>query len=250
MNLYFPDNIFTRILVNNFDDDVKSYVKFFPSSILAKKLNEDSQSLALIPTLDLINNKDLYVSKTVGISFEGSISNSYIYYQAEQSDIKDIRVAGDVSSIEVILCKILFKELYDADVEISIQTKLDTSIPGNYLIVGDENFNNARFKTGISLAEEITEIISAPYVNYILASTNKNVLEDYSSKIKAAVTNTNFEADEILSKLDPISSDFIMEHFKSIVFDLEKQDNLGINELLQLPYFYGFLEDIIEIKFV
>ena len=80
--------------------------------------------------------------------------------------------------MDVILSKIIFKELYDSDIEIAIQTKLDAKISGNYLLAGDENFNNARFEKGISIAEEVIDLISAPFVSYILASNNKNILEE------------------------------------------------------------------------
>ncbi len=88
--------------------------------MLTKKLNSEPGSVALIPTMDLINNKDLYISKSFGISFDGALSNSYLYYRAEQKDIKRINIAGDVSAVEVILCKILFKEIYNTEIEIGI----------------------------------------------------------------------------------------------------------------------------------
>jgi hypothetical protein len=133
--------------------------------------------------LELITNKNLFVSKSVGISFEDQLSNSFIYYEPGLKEIVKLKLAGDISSMEVILSKIIFKELYDSDIEIAIQTKLDTKIIGNYLIAGDENYNNARFEKGISIAEVVSEIISAPFANYVLASNDKNLLEEYTSKL-------------------------------------------------------------------
>ncbi len=36
---------------------------------------------------------------------------------------------------------------------------------------------------GISIAEEVIKIISTPFTNYVLASNDKNLLEEYSSKL-------------------------------------------------------------------
>ena len=175
MNIFFPDNIFTRLLVAVVDEEESKEFLFEPSSILSKKLNDNSHFAALIPTLELITNKDLFVSKSVGISFAGPLSNSFIYYEPGLKEIEKIKLTGDISSMEVLLSKIIYKELYDSDIEIAIQTKLDAKISGNYLIAGDENFNNARFEKGISIAEEVIEIISTPITNYVLASKDKNL---------------------------------------------------------------------------
>ena len=146
MKLYLPDNVFARVFFEELVNEVKEKVNFLPSSILSKTLNDNKFSAALIPTLELITNKNLFVSRSVGISFEGPLSNSFIFYEPGLKEIEKIKLAGDISSMEVILTKIIFKELYNSDIEIAIQTKLDDKISGNYLIAGDENFNNARFE--------------------------------------------------------------------------------------------------------
>ena len=81
MTIFFPDNLFTRLLTDVIDKEDSKEILFIPSSILFKKLNEHPNSAALIPALELITNKDLFVSKSVGISFEGPLSNSFIYYK-------------------------------------------------------------------------------------------------------------------------------------------------------------------------
>ena len=72
MQLYFPDNIFTRVLFDGFVDELKEKVNFLPSSILSKALADNKSSAGLIPTLELITNKDIFVSKSTGISFQVS----------------------------------------------------------------------------------------------------------------------------------------------------------------------------------
>jgi predicted solute-binding protein len=250
MQLYFPHNIFTRVLFDEFVDELKEKVNFLPSSILSKTLNDNKSSVGLIPTLELITNKDLFVSKSVGISFEGSLSNSFIYYEPGRKEIEKIKLAGDISSMEVILSKIIFKELYDSDIEIAIQTKLDSKISGNYLIAGDENFNNARFEKGISIAEEVIEIISAPFVNYVLASNDKNMLGEYSSKLLPVLDKIEYNNSSLPENCNLKSSEFIKENFNSINYTLDEQDIAGINELLQLPYYHGLIKDLIEVNFV
>ncbi len=238
------------MLVSAIDKEEPKELFFEPSSILSKKLNDDPHSAAFIPTLELITNKNLFVSRSVGISFEGPLSNSYIYYESGQDEIKDIKIAGDVSSMEVILSKIIFKELYDSNIEIAIQTKLDAKISGNYLIAGDENFNKARFEKGISIAEEVIEIISAPFVNYVLASNDKNLLEEYSSKLLPVLDKIEYNNSSFPDNYSLKSTEFIKENFNSITYKLDEQDIAGINELLQLPYYHGLVKDIIEVKFV
>ncbi|MFB3056415.1 MAG: hypothetical protein ACE1ZQ_04540, partial [Ignavibacteriaceae bacterium] len=112
--------------------------------------------------------------------------------------------------------KIIFKELYDSDIEIAIQTKLDTKISGNYLIAGDENYNNARFEKGISIAEVVSEIISAPFANYVLASNDKNLLEEYTSKLLPVLDNIEYNSSSLPENYNLISSDFIKANFNTI----------------------------------
>jgi hypothetical protein len=249
MNIFFPDNIFSRLLTDVTDKEESNEIFFEPSSILSKKLAENPQSAALIPTSELITNKDLFVSQSVGISFEGPLSNSFIYYEPGVKEINKIKLAGDISSMEVILSKIIFKELYDSDIEIAIQTKLDAKIAGNYLIAGDENFNNARFEEGISIADEVIEIISAPFVNYVLASNDKNLLKEYSSKLLPALDKIEYNDNSFPDNYNLKSSEFIKDNFNSISYILDEQDIAGIQELLQLTYYHGLIKDLFEVNF-
>ncbi|MFC2094332.1 hypothetical protein ACFLSH_01755 [Bacteroidota bacterium] len=250
MRIYFPDNVFSRFLTAVIDKEESKEFIFEPSSILAKKLNDNSHSAALIPTLELITNKDLYVSQSIGISFEGPLSNSFIYYEPGIKEINKIKLAGDISSMEVILSKIIFKELYDSDIEIAIQTKLDSNISGNHMIAGDENFNNARFEKGIGLAEEVIDLISAPFTSYVLASNDKNLLEEYSSKLLPVLDKIEYSNSDFPDNYNLKSSEFIQENFNSITYKLEEQDIAGINELLQLSYYHGLIKDLVEVNFV
>jgi len=249
MEIYLPENIFARSFVNVLPDDDKRKVVTKPASILSKSINENINSLGLIPTTEIISNKDFYVSKLFGVSLEGAMSNSYIYYPPDKK-IDKIKVSGDVSSMDVILTKILFKELYDADCEITLQTSVEENISATTVIVGDNNFVNNRFKQGISFAEELVEILSAPFVPFVMASNNADLLNEYIPKFKTAAGNLNPASLTFDSNYSPESIEFIKENFNKVIFDLDEQDLIGIKELLQLPFYHGLIKDLTEIKFI
>lgn len=250
MNIYFPDNIFARFLIKNFSKEEKEEIIFSPSSILSKRLIEDTQSVALIPTLELITNKDSFVSESIGISFEGRLSNSYLYFKPGQKKIGELKLAGDISSMDVILSKILFKEVYNSDIKINIQTRAVDAIDGNYLITGDENYKNGKYEKGISFAEQMVEMISAPYVGYILASFNEKLLKEYAEKLLSVVENLEYENIEIFNRYNMNTMDFLRTNFNSIYYKFDQQDKTGVTELLRLPYYHGLVEDIVEVKFI
>ena len=116
MKLHLPDNIFTHLLFEGLVNEVKEKVSFLPPSILSKTLNDDQHKVELIPTLKLITNKDLFISKSIGISFEGPLSNSFIYYEPGLKEIVKLKLAVDISSMEVNLSTIIFKGLYDSEI--------------------------------------------------------------------------------------------------------------------------------------
>ena len=167
-----------------------------------------------------------------------------------QKHVTDVKLAGDVSSMEVMLCKILFKEFYNSNIEISIQTVISENINGTYLIAGDENFKSAKYENGINIADQIIELISAPFVNYVFASSDENALKSYSFKISDVITDINYEANTVFNNYDSSISEFLRANFNKVVYKLDEQDIVGIVELLRLPYYHGLIEDIVDVKFV
>ncbi|MFC2103227.1 hypothetical protein ACFLSS_02240 [Bacteroidota bacterium] len=250
MNIFFPENIFTRALLSKFDKKEKDIISFFPSSLLAKKLNDQPDSIALIPTLEIIINQDIYVSHSFGLAFDGILSNTYIYFGDEREQVEQIRIAGDISSMEVIMSKILFKELYNTDAELNISTKTEELINETHILTGDENFFKSKFEGGISFAEEVIELISAPYVNYILASKDKDLLKEYSNTFQLHLNKFSLVESEAIKNIDEKSSAFIKEHSNSVIFNFENQDITGINELVRLTYYHGLIKDLFEVNFV
>jgi len=252
MKLIFPRNIFTQLIINNLPLPIKNDTVFYPSSLIVSEVKKDKLNVGLIPTLDLIKNNELYVSKSFGLSFEGSLCNSYIYYNSSQKVISEITLHGDLSSVEVLLCKILFKEMYDSPVEIKISTKGHDLVHNNHVIVGDKNFEDDKYLLGISFAEEMIEVLSLPFVNYVFASTDKKLIEKLNEAL-AGVGNSIYDSVNANNFVDHYSiktKNYFSENISSLIFDFGEQDIDGINQIIRLPYYHGIIDDIAELNFV
>ena len=252
MEILLPDNIFARILSSSFDEKDAIHLHHFPAGLLSKKMNETKNAVGLIPTMDLVNNKELFISQSLGISFDESISNSYIYFNQKDKIVDEIVLAGDVSFNEGILTKILFSENYGVDVQLSFEKTNGGSSTKNRILVGDRNFIEGNLDSGISFAEEIIEMISAPYVNFVFASESEEALKKFHSKYQDVISKLNptefFEnANETVMSS---SRNYLMENLQHVVFDFDKQDLEGMKQLLQLPYYHGIIKDLIDVKFV
>ena len=248
---YLPQNIFSTVLLSEIEDKAALDFEFLPSSLISKKLSNDDSSVGLIPTMDLLTNKDFFVSSEIGISFNALLSNSYIHFKEEQETIDELLMKGDVSSNEVILSRILFKEFYDVEIKTTLLNKEVSDFKNNLLITGDENYEKELFLNGLSFAEEIIELINAPYVNFVLASSSDEAIKEFNSNYKSSFTAGHAENFEKLFPTFPQTSlDFLSVNMQHLVFDLEEQDREGINQLLQMPYYHGMIKDIIDVKFV
>lgn len=246
-----PNNIFSKIFISeiNLSDDYQ--IELQPASLISQKLVEDNNAIGLIPTMDLLSSKELFVSSEIGISFNALLSNSYIYFRNEQETIEEIFLAGDVSSNEIILSKILFKEFYDLDVKPTLAKNIEAHEKDNLLIVGDENYKKDHFLKGLSFSEEVIELISAPYVNFALAGSSEKQIKEFTAKYKADFKNGHAEDfQELLKGLTATSLDFISTNIQHIIFDFEDQDLEGIKSLLQMPYYHGIIKNLIEVKLV
>lgn len=250
MKLFFPGNIFASLIAKNLNGD--NEIKFVPSSLLAKHIVEDEESAALIPTTDLINHKELYVSKKFGISFEGGIANSYIYFKPGEPNINEISLYGDVSSLEVILTKILFKEAYGTEVNLQILTDESNLENKNLVVIGDKNFSAGIFSKGISYADEVTESLDLPFVNFIAVSRSSKIIEELDEKTKniTAGIYSSIETANIGVKFSSEVVELFKANSASLIFELDEQDVEGITQLVRLPYFHGITKDIFELKFV
>jgi hypothetical protein len=250
MNILLPQNIYTSLIAVTLPENLRSLIKFLPSSSISSILEKDADSVALIPAMDIINHKDLSISKNYGISFESSMCNSYIYYSDNRS-LNLLNISGDVSSLEVILSKILFKEMYNSEIEVNLSTSFSRQ-NNNLLIVGDQNFYNDKLFDGISFSEEIIELLSVPFINFVLASSNEKLIKETEpvliEKIPAVYDSFNF-IEQYYSFSEKMLR-YIKQNISSLVLEFGEQDVEGLNQLIRLPYFHGIIKEIIDVKFV
>ncbi len=212
--IYFPNNIFTQAIILNLPEALKKEIKLSPSSLLAKDVVNNNENVGLIPTTDLINHKDLFVSSKYGISFEGSLCNSYIYFKQQEKIVNELNLFGDASSIEVIIGKILFKEMYNTDVKIKLIADNFKDANKNLIVIGDKNFDNDIYKNGISFAEEIVDLLSLPFVNYILVSSSEEKLKQVEAELVSAAKDIDdtFEKVEALKIFTEETRDYILSN--------------------------------------
>lgn len=254
MKYLFPDNLFSRFLANSMSEEEKKQIVFLPSAQLTAALTKDKNAIGLIPTLDLIKHEELYISKLGGISFESELCNAYFYYPANpnQKKITEVSLTGDVSSNEAILCKILFAELYDQQVKISLQSGDEIGSETPLLVVGDNNFVNGKCLNGVSFADETIEMLSAPFVNFVFASTEKKSMEGFNSWFASLIPKYYDSVLPFISSLDYSGElkDKIKQEFSSFVFEFDSMDIDGIAQLTRLPFYHGMIKEMIDIKFV
>ncbi|MDR3665611.1 MAG: hypothetical protein P4L35_02095 [Ignavibacteriaceae bacterium] len=251
MKIISPDNYFAKLFFHNFEKGIKDKIQFISSSLIISELLKSENSIALIPITDLIQNKDLYVSRSFGLSFEGAISNSYIYYGQENKNITEINLAGDISSCEVILSKILFRELYSSEIEIILKTGSDFEADKNYIIAGDMNFREDLFVSGFSFAEEVVELINLPYVNYVFVSKDPALLKNFNSLAAESVKLFQEDAEAAIKEIIPANlQEFFLSNITSLIFNYNEQDLEGIEQVLRLPYFHVIISDIIVLNLI
>lgn len=250
MKIYFPKNVFTSILAASLPEKLKSNFNFHPSSSIASLLENDKESLALITPTDILNHKYLFVSKKFGISFENSLCNSYLYY-SENRSLDTLNIAGDVSSLEAVMSRILFKELYSTEVEISLSTSMKKE-KNNLLLVGEQNFYEDKLFDGISFSEEIIELLSLPFVNFILASSSEDLLKDNEPLLLEIIPEVydSFGSIQHYYSFSDKMMKYISENISSLVLEFDLQDIEGIIQLTRQPYYYGLIKDMVDIKFV
>lgn len=252
MNLAIPQNLYAALFALSLPDNEKEDVIVKPSSMLVQELENGNADVALLPSCDLLKHKDLFVSKEIGISFDGSLTPAYIYFKPDQHDLKELYIRGDVSTNEIILTKILFSERYNTDVTIHLDTgELDLDNK-NYLIVGNENLEEDRFKRGVSFADQMAALLDFPYVNFVLAAKDEKKLSEFIDGKSGYDKLIEDKLDEILKKinLDESVTNHIRENFNSVYYEITPNEQESLHELIKLIYYHGITDDIIELKLV
>lgn len=245
MKIYSPDNFFTKLIFSGSGKEL-SYI---PSSLITTEVLKDDSSVGLIPVTDLIKNNSLYVSKKFGLSFEGILCNSYIYFN-DPENVRDFTLAGDISSVEALLTKIIFKELYDTDVNLQLVAG-EPEGKSNLIVAGDMNFFNGIYTEGISFAEEMLEVLNFPFVHYVFASQKEENIIQFEKEAEEYLSNFDSTVEsKIEENIPPNARDYFLTNISSIIVNLDEQDLEGISQIIRLPYYYGLVKDIIEVKYV
>ncbi len=220
--------------------------------MLLNNLNDSNDNIALIPSMDLLKNTDLFVSKKLGLGYDGFLTNSYLYFSTKNENIDKLFLKGDVSKNEVILSKIILKERYSIEPEILLDTNENQEADNNYLITGNFNWQKSLYKKGISFDEQIADLLEYPYLNFIFVSHNKELLEEFNNKFYKLNEKINSNLDVILEKIDLSSSlnDYIKQQISSIFYSLTENEIEGLQELFKLAYYHQIIDNIFDIKFV
>lgn len=249
MKLFAPQNIFTSIFQTIIPEEIKIVNK--PSSLIAKELEVNTDSIALIPSLDLIKNPNLIVSSKLGVSFDGVLSQSFFYFVQGKNSFDEIFLRGDVSMNELLLSKILFQERYSSEVELILDTSSVVEKDRNYIICGDQNYITEGFEKGISLADEISDMLELPYVNYVFASPDREALSHFEKLIGSADQEIEERIENCVAimNLSPHTRSFIISNIGSIYFDILQNEKDALNELIKLVYYHGIIDDMFDVKF-
>lgn len=233
-------------------DNIKKELEVKPTALISKDIVEGGADIALIPSFDLITRRDLFVSKKYAISFDGELSNSYVYFKNNGEAFTNFLLRGDVSSNEVLLSRIVFSEKYDSKIVTNLDSQNLQLGDKDYIICGNENFIPDVFGKGISFAEEIADMIDYPYVNYVFASSKKEKIEEFNELLSEPDKKIESQLPELLDKITTKEKikDFIIENFSTVYFDLTQNEIEGLKELLHLPFIHGLMDEMFEINLV
>ena len=251
MKLIAPKNFFTSVLAEAINKN-ELELFFVEASLIGKELEYNTSAIGLIPSLDLINHRNLFVSSKFAVSFDGMLSNSFFYFHENERRFEKITLRGDVSLNDIILTKILFSERFSSQAEITLDTGNAPTKGKDYLVVGDENYSVWDFKNGISFSDQIAEMLDFPYVNYIFASPDKEALSNFNNLIGNVDQTIEEKIDDILKhiSLNEEAKLFLKENIDSIYYEMTSNETEGLNELIKLLFYHGIIEDMFDIKFV
>lgn len=248
-----PNNLYTRLIKQVMTENLANRVVFSETPLLMKRLLSGEYQAVLVPVFELLNKdeEELFISSKYGLVLENDLSLSFLYFPPDTDEIEEIQVAGDVSSQDILLTKILLKESFEIEPKISLASK-EEKPQASLLLSGDLNFAQNRFMKGMNIAEHVAELLTLPYVSYILVSKSKDVLEELHHEF----TGLNDALSELVetggwdSGITPEVTEFLRVNVASIVLELIDDDRKGIEQLVQLPYFHQVVDEIPELRFV
>ncbi len=252
MKLVIPKNLYSALFALSLPDEIKERIKVESSSFINREIESGNADIGLMPSCDLIKHKDLFISRRIGVSFDGLLSNAYIYLIPESREFFDIYLNGDISTNEIILTKILFKERFNSDISIHLDTKEVDRKVRNYVIIGNDNTIEENFKMGISFSDQIAEMLSRPYVNFVLASKEESALKEFTNDMNDWDKKIEDRLDDYLAKIkesEEVKS-FIKSNFNSIYYEITENEIEALYDLLNLPFYHGMMESMIDLRWV
>lgn len=252
MKIASPNNIFTRLLFSCFDENKETNIIYNNSSLLTADLNSGKVDAALLPSLELLNNRDLFVSGNFALSFFRTLGNSYYYFKPGLNEITEIKLTGDISSLEVILTKILFREKYASDVNIELLPTVNNNELLNLMIAGDMNFQDDKYSTGLSFTEEITDMLGLPFVNYIFCAKEESTITKLNSLLESIKKDNSDAMEKVLKSynFNETSMQYIEDELGGISFHFTSEIHTALHELLRLPYYHGMHDDMFDLKII
>ena len=252
MKIILPKNIFSSILVSELQKNEGAEISYKESSLISKDLEFNTSAIALIPTIDLINHRNLFVSNKLALAFDGALSNSYFHFVEGEKKIEKIYLRGDVSLNEILLTKILFSERYSANLEVALDPSKIAEKGKDFLVVGDENFTSWDFQNALSLADEASELMEFPYVNYVFASPDREALQKFNESVYTVDPIIEDQIEKIIdpSILSAEAKSFITQNIGSLYFDMTDNEVNAVNELIRLVFYHGIIEDMFDVKFM
>lgn len=252
MKLFVPKNIFSSIFISTIPKDAGIQIVEKESALLVKQMELDTASIALIPSLELINNRTLFVSGELGLAFDGALSNSYFYFPQNERVIKEISVRGDVSINEFILSKIIFEERYASQIQFTLDSNAKPAEGKDYIVTGEENFKEWNFINGLSFSDQVAELIDLPYVNFVFASKDKGALKNFNSLFPNIDKIIEEKLSDKLNKVDykeKVES-YFQENINSLYYEMTGNEIDALNELIKLVYYHGIVDDMFDLKIV
>lgn len=252
MKFLFPNNIFARLLANSFPDEFKQDITFDNAIAIAARLENEPGTVGLITPIDIVQHQNLCVSKSFGISFNGDISNSYLYFAPEKKNMAEVFLAGDITALEAMYAAIFFKELYDVEVQLNVFNETKQLQDQNVILIGDGNFKSNHYVKGSSFGSEMIDMLEVPFVNFVFASSDEDNIKELNAKLEGIEQKiySSIENDEIKLPFSEESNLLLKENISSVSYEFEEQDIEGITQLIRLPYYYGKIDDIIDISYI
>ncbi len=251
IRLGIPQTIFADLFISAFPAEFFSVTQL-TNPELHSFLSDGKIDAALLPSLEIINDEALFVSKRFGIAFDGVLSDDYLYFPKNPKNINKLSLAGTVSLNEIVLSRVIFRENYNIEVEQNVIPTIENAPDSSLLVSGDINFANGNFMHGDSFAELIADFIDTPYLKYILAANNKSILEFINQNIIKIEEQLEITSKGILKKkgFDKGAIDFVLQNFNTLYFELTETEINGYKELRQIPFYYGLTEEMKEVTFV